>query len=448
VHSVMVLPSSGIILATVDDISCPRPPTSAPTPCSNGMDVEIQIKTDYYPRETSWSLTNKCTGTVINSPKYTKYVTMHSTSMLCLPAAQYEFTIKDIDGLCCQYGVGSYSVLVDGITVRSGGAFRSSEATTFGTACNAASEQSSIPTSNLPISFPITEIPTGYPTNSPSASPIQPPRTLNPTSMSLSSSHPPTVSLTFHPTSLFPTTLTPTNSPTVTPTPCSNGMNVEIMIKTDYYPKETSWSLTNKCGTGTIINSPKYTQHVTMQSTKLLCLPVGQYDFTIKDTDGICCGRYGDGSYSILVDGITVRSGGVFRNSETTIIGATCEGNSELVEPSPNPSTNPPTSKTPTSSPTSTPPSNLPTSYPSTLSPTSKSPTNSPTSTPPSKLPTSYPSSLSPTTRPPTDSPTASPSIHLANPTRIPTRNPTHAPTRKPARVPTRPPTRKPAPSK
>ena len=130
-NSAVVLPSSSINLATDDEISCPRPPTSAPTPCSNGMDIEVRVKTDYFPTETAWILTNKCStpGTVINSPKYTKYETMHSTKMLCLPAGEYEFIIRDIsgDGLCCYYGDGSYEILVDESILRSGGVFEFSE---------------------------------------------------------------------------------------------------------------------------------------------------------------------------------------------------------------------------------------------------------------------------------------------------------------------------------
>ena len=212
-NSAVVLPSSGIILATVDDISCPRSPTSAPTPCSNGIDVEIQIKTDYYPKETSWILTNKCTGSVTSSPKYTKYVTMHSTTLLCLPAGEYDFTIKDIDGICCgRYGDGSYAIVVDGSTVHSGGAFRSSETTTFGTACNAASEQTSNPASSSGSSHHPT---TGTPTsNTPTESPSNTPTTFPPTS------YPTTLSpTTLSPTTYSPTTGTPTTrSPTPTPT--------------------------------------------------------------------------------------------------------------------------------------------------------------------------------------------------------------------------------------
>lgn len=45
----------------------------------------------------------------------------------------YDFTIRDTfgDGICCLWGYGSYDLKVDGLTVRSGGAFSTSETTRF-----------------------------------------------------------------------------------------------------------------------------------------------------------------------------------------------------------------------------------------------------------------------------------------------------------------------------
>ena len=230
VKSAVTLPSSGISLARVDDISCPRPPTSAPTLCSNGMDVEIQIKTDYFPMETAWTLTNKCIEpeTVIKSPKYTKYVTMHSTSMLCLPAGQYEFTITDKlgDGNCCHYGDGSYAIVVDGSTVRSGGVFEFFETTMIGSAeaCAMASQQGSIQTP-IPSPAPPTSYPTVEPTTrQPSTRPptIHPTtrRTASPTTHRRTSRAPTRKPTTRIPSSLptrRPTTKAPTRSPTRIP---------------------------------------------------------------------------------------------------------------------------------------------------------------------------------------------------------------------------------------
>jgi len=96
----------------------------------------------------------------------------------------------------------------------------------------------------------------------------------------------------------------------VPPTPCPNGMDIEIKITTDEYPEETAWTLTNKCGSGAVINSPQYTATKTLHSNKY-CVPTGAYDFTITDefSDGICC-EYGNGSYDVRVNGSSAATGG------------------------------------------------------------------------------------------------------------------------------------------
>lgn len=50
-----------------------------------------------------------------------------------MAAGSYTFTISDVygDGICCQYGNGSYSLTADSTTLASGGSFGSSENTTF-----------------------------------------------------------------------------------------------------------------------------------------------------------------------------------------------------------------------------------------------------------------------------------------------------------------------------
>jgi hypothetical protein len=57
--------------------------------------------------------------------------------------------------------------------------------------------------------------------------------------------------------------------------------------------------------------------------TTEICLPNGEYNFTITDAsnDGLCCG-YGQGWYEIIVDRITVHTGGLFGSNETKTLGA------------------------------------------------------------------------------------------------------------------------------
>ena len=99
----------------------------------------------------------------------------------------------------------------------------------------------------------------------------------------------------------------------------SNEIEITINITTDNYPTETSWQLTDQNGGGWFINPGDLTLTNTTY-TYTYCVPdTNCYVFTISDTwgDGICCG-YGNGSYSVLVDGNTIVSGGSFQSSETS----------------------------------------------------------------------------------------------------------------------------------
>ncbi|KAL3766511.1 hypothetical protein ACHAWU_000306 [Discostella pseudostelligera] len=416
------------------------------------VNVEVKLKTDSYPLEPRWTLTNKCgSGTVINGPVYSSPNYMHS-NMYCLPNGSYDFRITDSygDGICCNYGMGSYEVIMAGVSAVIGGAFLSEETKTFGSCALAPTQR--------------------------------------------------------------PTTATPTALPTPPPTPCPNGgINVEVKLKTDNWYQETAWTLTNKCGSGTVINSPVYTSSGTMFVNQY-CVPVGSYDFRITDSygDGICC-TWGLGSYEVIMGGVSAATGGQFTREETKTFGACAElpvttepsssqatsnpshhptpiltepptssapTNQPTSQPTSNPTSSAPTSQ-PTSNPTSSAPTNQPTSNPTssaptsqpTSNPTSSAPTSQPTSNPTSSAPTSQPTSnptslsstspptsnptsLSPTsppttskpTSPPTSNPTSLPPVNAGPPTRKPTLRPTtRKPTRKPVtRTPTRTPTRAP----
>lgn len=98
-------------------------------------DLVLTITTDRYPRETSWALKN-ASGTVVASRTAGYYRTgnrTYSHTIGGLAAGDYTFTIYDSygDGICCSYGNGSYVLKSGNITIKSGGAFGSSEATGF-----------------------------------------------------------------------------------------------------------------------------------------------------------------------------------------------------------------------------------------------------------------------------------------------------------------------------
>jgi len=151
-------------------------PTASPTPlptCSTAKTIKIGIVTDNYPGETSWTLTDTCSGQVVGSKvpgDYSQQNTPQPAEVFCVDDAEYTFTISDTfgDGICCGYGGGSYSVYYGGAVVDGGsGEFGSSETLTFGS-CSA--------TGPSP-----TDQPTPDPTTPPTPAPTDPEPTLSPT---------------------------------------------------------------------------------------------------------------------------------------------------------------------------------------------------------------------------------------------------------------------------
>jgi len=109
-------------LATIDDGSC-----------CYGDQLVITITTDNYPVETSWQLVNQ-SGTVVQSISagdLTQANTSYTWSICPSSTDCYNFIIYDTygDGICCNWGNGSYSVSYNGTVVASGGSFASSETT-------------------------------------------------------------------------------------------------------------------------------------------------------------------------------------------------------------------------------------------------------------------------------------------------------------------------------
>ena len=88
-----------------------------------------------------------------------------------------------------------------------------------------------------------------------------------------------------------------------------DGVELVIDIVADNYPQETSWTLTDEFGLEVATGGAE---------SQTLCIQNNCHSFTINDSfgDGICCG-YGNGSYSIILDGVTVATGGEFGDTET-----------------------------------------------------------------------------------------------------------------------------------
>ncbi len=102
--------------------------------CAAG-DLTLSITFDNYPQETSWALTD-VGGAIVASESYSTANPDGSTvteNINGLASGDYTFTISDSfgDGICCQYGTGSYTLSSSAGTIISGGEFTSSEATAF-----------------------------------------------------------------------------------------------------------------------------------------------------------------------------------------------------------------------------------------------------------------------------------------------------------------------------
>ncbi len=104
-----------------------------PVPCTEN-DIIVSITFDDYPEETSWAILDSTSATVASGGTYAEQADGSTLDIeVCLPDGCYDFVINDTfgDGICCQYGNGSYIVTANGDTVASGASFTNSETTNF-----------------------------------------------------------------------------------------------------------------------------------------------------------------------------------------------------------------------------------------------------------------------------------------------------------------------------
>ncbi len=92
---------------------------------------------------------------------------------------------------------------------------------------------------------------------------------------------------------------------------CAGGeVEVSIEVIPDDYPNETSWNILDLDG-NTVLEGDTGIETVCIEAEQC-------HLFTINDSygDGICC-SFGEGSYTISIDGIEVASGGDFQSNES-----------------------------------------------------------------------------------------------------------------------------------
>eukprot|EP00984_Skeletonema_dohrnii_P016763 scaffold7499_cov81-Skeletonema_dohrnii-CCMP3373.AAC.5 len=132
---------------------------------------------------------------------------------------------------------------------------------------------------------------------------------------------------------------------------------MKVIVHTDRWPDETSWTVTNKCGSSSkpIMSGGDYDSKFSTFAS-VACVSEGEYEFNIKDSygDGTCCGS-GYGYYSFQY-GDEEAIGGDFKRSETKSLGSCTSAPTEAPTPQP-------TQASPTSQPTQV---HLPTNAPTT----------------------------------------------------------------------------------
>ena len=96
--------------------------------------VTLSLLTDEYASETSWEFLDENGNVLAESPANLQDETLYEVSFEVNPNACYSFVLFDsfADGICCEYGIGSYSLETDsGVLIFEGGEFGAEESTNF-----------------------------------------------------------------------------------------------------------------------------------------------------------------------------------------------------------------------------------------------------------------------------------------------------------------------------
>jgi len=340
------------------------PSTPAPTPSNpscEGVTMQVDITTDYYPSDTSWTLTNTCPGgeQVAEGSGYTASQ-LYSTSY-CVSDGRFEFKINDEwgDGICCSAGQGGYVVKKDGIPQVSGDEFGSSETKEFGScgptpSPNPTKKPTNVPDSDVTIRVELST--DSYPAETSWAL-----MNVCPGGGEVASGGGYTAPGQFYSTDYvtsrgrFQFVISDAYGDGIC---CSAGSgeynvymddtlvasggvfgfdvteffgncggdgqatSIRVDIRPDDNPSETSWTLFDTCpGGGEVASGSGYTNPEQLYSTKYVTRK-SRFTFTIEDAwgDGVCCSS-GSGSYKVYKDNTLVASGGEFGFTQTTSFG-------------------------------------------------------------------------------------------------------------------------------
>jgi len=145
-HFPSVTPTEVNRFPTVAPTEATNFPTATTTPgCTN---FTLTLATDNFGTETTWMIeevnsgnpsepimqkSNDRSSTTISGGPYAKKQNDVIVSTSCLPLGEYIFDIHDEhnDGICCEYGIGNYTLMVNNTLIHVGGIFQSSETIPF-----------------------------------------------------------------------------------------------------------------------------------------------------------------------------------------------------------------------------------------------------------------------------------------------------------------------------
>ncbi len=322
-------------------------------------EVVIKILTDNFPSEISWSVLSADGIDYLEAVQgsYQLPNTLYIDTICLRQGLCHNFTMNDNagDGLCCDWGNGSYEIILDDIIIDSGSSFgysKSIDVCPIGTCeLNESEVVINVMTGNLPADNTEWNLTDKYGTSYGSI-PLGAYNLLNtsytdtlciPNNTCLNFSF-----LTFEYTEttyelildgdiinsgggiLTPPPLEGYNfcldTPIVTdtmsvypPQSCTlNESEIIIKIFTDYFPDEVSWDISSKYGFEYISTVEGTYQSTNTYYEDTICLPLDScYVFSIHDYfgDGLCS-VWGNGSYDLVVDGNLLNSTNCFGSSD------------------------------------------------------------------------------------------------------------------------------------
>ncbi|UPT68825.1 MAG: T9SS type A sorting domain-containing protein [Sphingobacteriales bacterium JAD_PAG50586_3] len=312
---------------------------------NTGNTYTVNITGDDYAEETSLYIISLQTGDTLLAVD-TGMVESNATVNFsaCLPDGCYKLVVNDVygDGMCCEYGEGSYELLNPlSAVITAGGQFGLTESYYFCTTPavnNAALVSLAEPigeycSNKIDPTFtvenqgtaPITQLTIKYKVDNGTLQTYAWTGTLaagQSTVITL-----PQITVTagnhvFLVYSILPNGVAdelPQNDTLTSAFTYTVGSKVTLTLITDQYPDETTWTLSNSGGT-VLYQSADPNGYVPETSYDLqFCLPDGCYSFLITDSegDGICCG-FGDGQFTLTgPETETIGTGGQFTDSDT-----------------------------------------------------------------------------------------------------------------------------------